>query len=178
MARKYSRDNRGRFASGGGGSTARGGRLRTAGGNKRATQTMKAQGAGGAGVMKGAVKRDLGAMAKVGKPAAAPAKTAPTGGNKIAASPRRFNAAERAYAEISQQPSKFRSDAQVRAEMQRRGFLKGKDTQGDLINIARAARMKAGIEGNWGMSSKDKRAALTKRAGVSKPAKAPRGKSK
>ncbi len=41
MARKYTRDNRGRFASGGGGATARGGRLRTAGGNKRATQTMK-----------------------------------------------------------------------------------------------------------------------------------------
>jgi hypothetical protein len=67
MARKYNRDNRGRFASGGGGATARGGRLRTASGNKRATQTMKAQGAGGAGVMKGAVKRDAGAMAKAGK---------------------------------------------------------------------------------------------------------------
>jgi hypothetical protein len=39
MARRYSRDNRGRFASGGGGATARGGRLRTAAGNKRKTQT-------------------------------------------------------------------------------------------------------------------------------------------
>jgi len=67
MARKYSRDNRGRFASGGGGATARGGRLRTAGGNKRKTETMKAAGAGGAGVMKGAVKRDPGAAGKVGK---------------------------------------------------------------------------------------------------------------
>jgi hypothetical protein len=45
MARKYSRDNRGRFASGGGGATARGGRLRTAAGNKRKTQTMEARGA-------------------------------------------------------------------------------------------------------------------------------------
>jgi hypothetical protein len=54
MARRYTRDNRGRFASaGGGGATARGGRLRTASGKKRATQTMKAAGAGGAGVMKG-----------------------------------------------------------------------------------------------------------------------------
>lgn len=72
MARKYTRDNRGRFASGGGGATARGGRLKTASGNKRKTQTMKAAGAGGAGVMKGAVKRDPGAMAKVGKAAKAP----------------------------------------------------------------------------------------------------------
>lgn len=41
MARKYARDNRGRFAGGGGGATARGGRLKTAAGNKRKTQTMK-----------------------------------------------------------------------------------------------------------------------------------------
>ena len=37
MARRYTRDNRGRFSSTG--ATARGGRLRTAAGNKRATQT-------------------------------------------------------------------------------------------------------------------------------------------
>ncbi len=47
MARKYARDNRGRFASGGGGATARGGRLRTASGNKRKTETMKAERMGG-----------------------------------------------------------------------------------------------------------------------------------
>ena len=40
MARKYSRDNRGRFASGGGGATSRGGRLATASGGKRKTQVM------------------------------------------------------------------------------------------------------------------------------------------
>ena len=47
MARRYSRDNRGRFAGGGSssggggkvGATARGGRLKTAAGNKRKTQT-------------------------------------------------------------------------------------------------------------------------------------------
>ena len=38
MARRYSRDNRGRFAGGGGGATARGGRLKTAAGNTRATK--------------------------------------------------------------------------------------------------------------------------------------------
>jgi hypothetical protein len=42
VARKYVRDNRGRFASTGTGATARGGRLRTAAGNKRATQTIQA----------------------------------------------------------------------------------------------------------------------------------------
>ena len=43
MARRYVRDNRGRFASVG--ATARGGRLRTASGNKRATVKGKIQGA-------------------------------------------------------------------------------------------------------------------------------------
>jgi hypothetical protein len=46
MARKYSRDNRGRFASAGGGATARGGRLKTAAGNKRKTQTAIIRSAG------------------------------------------------------------------------------------------------------------------------------------
>jgi len=41
VARKYARDNRGRFASAGTGATARGGRLRTAAGNKRQTRTMQ-----------------------------------------------------------------------------------------------------------------------------------------
>lgn len=40
MARKYTRDNRGRFASVG--ATARGGRLKTAGGNKRKSQKISA----------------------------------------------------------------------------------------------------------------------------------------
>jgi len=38
MARRYSRDNRGRFASGGTGATARGGRLKTASGKTRETK--------------------------------------------------------------------------------------------------------------------------------------------
>ena len=45
MARRYARDNRGRFAPKGTGATARGGRLKTAGGNKRQTQTMQASAA-------------------------------------------------------------------------------------------------------------------------------------
>lgn len=84
MARRYTRDNRGRFASaGGGGATARGGRLRTAAGNKRATQTMRAQGAGGAGVIKGRAARTvagqkvMGKLAKRPEPAKAAPKAAP-----------------------------------------------------------------------------------------------------
>jgi len=67
MALKYSRDNRGRFAGAGGGATARGGRLRTAAGNKRKTQTMQAAGAKAAGAIKGKVKRDPGAAGKIGQ---------------------------------------------------------------------------------------------------------------
>lgn len=49
MARKYTRDNRGRFSSTG--ATARGGRLATASGNKRATQTAKIGGGKAAGTV-------------------------------------------------------------------------------------------------------------------------------
>jgi hypothetical protein len=44
VARRYARDNRGRFASSGSGATARGGRLKTAAGNKRATVKASAKG--------------------------------------------------------------------------------------------------------------------------------------
>jgi hypothetical protein len=67
MARRYSRDNRGRFASGGTGATARGGRLKTASGKTRATQTMQAGGAKASGAIKGKVKRNPDAAGKVGK---------------------------------------------------------------------------------------------------------------
>lgn len=80
------------------------------------------------------------------KAAAARKRTSAGPANKIAASPRRLNAAERAYMEITtgKGKSKFRSDRKVREEMQRRGFLKGKDAQGDLITIASRARRKRG----------------------------------
>jgi hypothetical protein len=64
--RKYVRDNRGRFSSTG--ATARGGRLKTASGKKRAAQTVKAKTGGKpAGAIKGKIKRDPGAA----KPTAA-----------------------------------------------------------------------------------------------------------
>ena len=79
MARRYSRDNRGRFASGGSssggggkvGATARGGRLRTAAGNKRATQTTKAAAAKPGGSIAGKVKRNPAAAGKIGQAKAA-----------------------------------------------------------------------------------------------------------
>ena len=77
MARRYSRDNRGRFAGGGSssggggkvGATARGGRLRTAAGNKRKTQTTKAAAANPSGTVAGKVKRNPAAAGKIGKQA-------------------------------------------------------------------------------------------------------------
>lgn len=51
MARKYARDNRGRFAPAGTGATARGGRLKTSGGGKRATQTMRGPSGGPRGTV-------------------------------------------------------------------------------------------------------------------------------
>jgi hypothetical protein len=69
MARRYSRDNKGRFASSGTGATARGGRLRTVAGNKRATQTTKAAAAKPSGAIAGKVKRNPAAAGKIGKQA-------------------------------------------------------------------------------------------------------------
>ena len=76
--RKYSRDNKGRFAStGSGGATARGGRLKTASGNKRKTQTITATGQKGVlakpkGLKPGAIKPKA-----VAKPAALSTKAKP-----------------------------------------------------------------------------------------------------
>ena len=70
MARRYSRDNRGRFSSAGTGATARGGRLKTAAGNKRSTVTAKASGGKPSGTIS---KKPRGITAK---PAAAAPKPA------------------------------------------------------------------------------------------------------
>lgn len=69
MARRYVRDNRGRFASVG--ATARGGRLRTAAGNKRATQTKEIASSKPAGT----ISRNR--RAKPETPAPAPARLTP-----------------------------------------------------------------------------------------------------
>ena len=81
MARKYARDNRGRFASKGTGATARGGRLKTAGGNKRETQTIQAAGgrAGTIGKPRGLKPGTVTARMAATKPAAAASKPAAKG---------------------------------------------------------------------------------------------------
>ena len=121
MARKYTRDNRGRFASSGGGATARGGRLKTAAGNKRATQTMTAKGAGGpAGTIakggngvRGSVARSLAATRK---PAAAPAKAAPKAVTPKAAP----NAAKQRYKQASSTARAVGRDLRGASPMERR----------------------------------------------------------
>lgn len=92
MARRYARDNRGRFASGGGGATARGGRLRTAAGNKRKTQTMQASAA-----PKGTIGKPRGLKPQSAKPAPSAATIAQVGRERRAT--RNLNAAMKREAE-------------------------------------------------------------------------------
>ena len=75
MARRYARDNKGRFSSTG--ATARGGRLRTSSGSKRATVTAKASGA----APKGTISKT-----KRNKPATAANSIRPIARSKPAAS--------------------------------------------------------------------------------------------
>lgn len=90
MARRYARDNRGRFASGGGGATARGGRLRTAAGNKRKTQTMQASAA-----PKGTIGKPRGLKPAV-KPAAKAGAADQKSGTVALSQVKRYNALDRA----------------------------------------------------------------------------------
>jgi hypothetical protein len=104
MARRYSRDNRGRFASGGTGATARGGRLRTAAGNKRATQTTKAAAAKPSGAIAGKVKRNPAAAGKIG--AAKPTSRK----DQLAAGAKKRNAqADRIDAKVKKLEGEYRS---------------------------------------------------------------------
>ena len=100
MARRYSRDNRGRFASGGTGATARGGRLKTASGKTRATQTTKAAAAKPSGTVAGKVKRNPASAGKIGQQAKAQtqvssARQAATDRLKIKTATRRKLSADR-----------------------------------------------------------------------------------
>ncbi len=85
MARKYSRDNRGRFASSGTGATARGGRLRTASGGKRATQTMTAASSRTTGAITGRAARTAAGQKVMGKLAKRPVTPTQAPGSRIKA---------------------------------------------------------------------------------------------
>ena len=166
MARKYTRDNRGRFASSGGGATARGGRLKTAAGNKRATQTMTAKGAGGpAGTIakggngvRGSVARSLAATRK---PAAAAAKAAP----KPAPMAKARREAEPSGAQINR--AYIRAKA-IEARNDPRTFA-GKNTRRNDKSFGTARKAASFL--SKGNSSWQGRARLsTGKAGASKPA--------
>jgi len=102
---RLTRDNAGKITSvGGEGATARGGRLKTAAGNKRATQTAKVSGGSPAGTMKGKVKRDIGAAGKVGQGKASSRK------EQLAAGAKNRNAqADRIDARVKKLESEYRS---------------------------------------------------------------------
>lgn len=123
MTRKYSRDNRGRFASVG--ATARGGRLRTASGKKRETQTAKIKG----GAASGTIGRPKGL-----KPSGATSKAAASAANKITSSPRQLNAKEKIARDVVSD-KRYRSDRQRIAEMQRRGLKADTDFTGLVADV-------------------------------------------
>jgi hypothetical protein len=105
MARRYARDNRGRFAPKGAGATARGGRLRTAAGNKRATQTTKVAAANPSGAIAGKVKRNPAAAGKIGQQAKAVTRK-----DQLAAGAKKRNAqADRIDAKVKKLEGEYRS---------------------------------------------------------------------
>jgi hypothetical protein len=129
---RLTRDNAGKITSvGGSGATARGGRLKTAAGNKRAMQTAKVSGVSRASTMKGKVKRDAGAAGKVGQSKATAPKTP---SNKIAASPRQLSKNEQIARDVMTDKT-FKSDRQRVTEMQRRGIKPGTDIVGLVANV-------------------------------------------
>ena len=170
MARSYKRDASGRFSSTGGGSGK--GKSKASGGSKgkaaggvpsggkppppawSASMLRDLKKAKAAKAAKEAKAAKAAKEAKATKKDAKPAKKSAKPANKVAPSPRRLSAAEKDYAEITGpgNKSKFRSSKKVREEMQRRGFLKGADPQGELIQLADTVRRKKGQGGmytNW-----------------------------
>jgi hypothetical protein len=103
MARRYARDNRGRFASTG--ATARGGRLRTAAGKKRATVTQRIAGGKPAGTVGKPKGLKPGAI-KV-KPPVSSARQAATDRLKVKTQTRRAMRADRGLVITPSQRSKL-----------------------------------------------------------------------
>ena len=125
MARRFSRDNRGRFASGGTGATARGGRLRTAAGNKRVTQTTKAAAAKPSGAIAGKVKRNPAAAGKIGQA-------------KAAAKPPRFSAEDAANRKstakrLKAMPKDLRQADRITLRAEREALTKSGTVGGNVV---------------------------------------------
>jgi len=130
--RKYVRDNRGRFATTG--ATARGGRLKTASGKKRATQTVKAKTGGKpAGAIKGKIKRDPGAA----KPAAAKPAAAKRKSKKVSA-----DKVDRIIGRLSKDPSRKESIGMSSRATKSRNTRETRTRALDFINKAAGLTLK------------------------------------
>jgi len=131
--RKYVRDNRGRFATTG--ATARGGRLKTKSGKKRATQTVKTKTGGKpAGAIKGKIKRDPGAAKPTARSKPTAARTSKAATNTISRSPRQLNKDEKIARDVMTD-KRFKSDRQRITEMQRRGVKPNVDVIGLVAKV-------------------------------------------
>jgi len=151
MARRYARDNRGRFAPKGTGATARGGRLKTASGKKRATQTMQSSAA-----PKGTIGKPKGLKpgAIKTKPQMSSARQAATNRLKIKTETRRKLRADRAsvipptskgpktmkaarpQSTVARQRTKGNTKAQVASRVERKAAA----NRANLAAITRAER--------------------------------------
>jgi colicin import membrane protein len=151
MARRYVRDNRGRFASVG--ATARGGRLKTAGGSKRQTQTMQASAA-----PKGTISKPAGLKPGAIKPKVSSARQEATNRLKIKTEIRRKLRTDRASV-VPAKPSgpktmkaarpqstvaKPRTKGNTKAQVASRVERKAAANRANLAAIIRAERVGAG----------------------------------
>ena len=135
MARRYVRDNRGRFATTG--ATARGGRLRTASGNKRKTQTMKAT---PGETKRGTIKRSTIKARRTEKPKVSSAREQATNRLKLRTAAKRRLIADRGSV-IPAQPKARRIRAQRPASTVAKPRTKGNDPR----TVARRVDRKAAV---------------------------------
>jgi len=179
MARRYSRDNRGRFASGGSsgggggkvGATARGGRLRTAAGNKRATQTTKAAAAKPSGTVAGKVKRNPAAAGKIGKQAkaAAPKTITPTKlGGRLNPAKKADRKATKAYDTAYNRENRIRTSLFKGNKSSEKKQAIIKELNKASNTTATMLQQRRGIRGSFPVQSKDKvfRAAAGRTSGT------------
>ena len=178
MARRYSRDNRGRFASGGSsgggggkvGATARGGRLRTAAGNKRATQTTKAAAAKPSGTVAGKVKRNPAAAGKIGQAkASAPKATTPTKlGGRLNPAKKADRKATKAYDTAYNRENRIRTSLFKGNKSSEKKQAIIKELNKASNTTATMLQQRRGIRGSFPVQSKDKvfRAAAGRTSGT------------
>ena len=164
MARRYSRDNRGRFASGGSssggggkaGATARGGRLRTAAGNKRATQTTKAAAAKPSGTVAGKVKRNPAAAGKIGKAKAAVKPTQTKLGTRLNPAKKADRKATKAYDTAYNRENRIRTSLFKGNKSSEKKQAIIKELNKASNTTATMLMQRRGIRGSFPVQSKDK----------------------